>query len=345
MNQFKGSVFVAMVLCGVVFSAEAGFSKNEQNVIDVFKNTTPSVAFIKNATLQWDWFGTNVYEIPQGAGSGFVWDDQGHIVTNFHVIYQASKIEVVLPDQEPYEAKVIGASPDHDLAVLKINAPPGVLKEIPRGSSQDLQVGQTVLAIGNPFGLDHSLSTGVVSALGRSIASISGRKIDDMVQTDAAINPGNSGGPLLNSEGKLIGVSTAIFSPSGAYAGIGFAIPVDTVNRVVPQLIQHGKVKRFGLGISLVPDTTRYQLRLKGALIRDVFRGSGAAHAGLQPTRRGLFGELVIGDLILEVAGKKIEQNEDLLDAFDNRTAGERVEVVYMRNNKVHKVEVELMEL
>lgn len=345
MMRARFAAVVAATILISACSAQADLAEHEKAVINVFKETTPSVAFIKNATLQWDWFGTNVYEIPQGAGSGFVWDKEGHIVTNFHVVYQSNKIEVILPEAEPFPAKVIGASPDHDLAVLKIDAPPELLRPIPRGTSTDLQVGQTVLAIGNPFGLDHSLSTGVVSALGRSIASISGRPIDDMVQTDAAINPGNSGGPLLNSSGDLIGVSTAIFSPSGAYAGIGFAIPVDTVNRIVPDLIKHGKVRRYGLGISLVPDAIRYRLRLRGALVRDVMRGGAAAEAGLQPTRRGVFGDLVIGDLILELDGVKIENNEDLLNALHDRNAGERVTVVYMRDNEVHEVDVELKEI
>ena len=236
--------FVLLFLVGVVavltweyIEKKTPLGADERNTIDLFQKIAPAVVSIKNAALRRDFFSLNIYEIPQGAGSGFVWDDQGHVVTNFHVIYQADKIEVVLDNQHTYEARLIGGAPEFDLAVVKIDAPKESLQPIALGSSKDLRVGQKVLAIGNPFGLDHSLSTGVVSALGRSIQSLTGRKINDVIQTDAAINPGNSGGPLLDSFGRLIGVNTAIYSPSGGSAGIGFAIPGDTVRRIVPQLI------------------------------------------------------------------------------------------------------------
>jgi len=272
-------VFVISPGCGEAELHNESDSQNvtelqdeEESLIELFERVSPSVAFIKNAALQWDWFSTYVYEIPQGAGSGFVWDDQGHIVTNFHVIYQANKIEVILSDQKPYKAKIIGLAPNYDLAVLKVDAPKELLKPVSIGRSELLRVGQKALSIGNPFGLDYSLTTGVVSALGRSMQSISGRKIHDVIQTDAAINPGNSGGPLLDSSGNLIGVSTMIYSTSGSSAGVSFAIPVDTVKRIVPQLIQYGKVKRAGIGVMLVPDN--YRKRIGRSKISGTIKGT-----------------------------------------------------------------------
>ena len=335
--------------CGILFlspliNAEA-LQTEEDVLINVFEKASPSVVFIKNASLQWDLFSTDLYEIPRGAGSGFVWDDQGHIITNFHVIYQADKIDVVLDDQKSYEAKVIGISPNHDLAVLKINAPAEKLKSLTVGSSKNLKVGQKALSIGNPFGLDHSLTTGVVSALGRSMKSIGGRKIHDVIQTDAAINPGNSGGPLLDSSGKLIGVSTSIYSPSGAYAGVGFAIPVDIVKRVVPQLIKYGKVKRAGLGVILVPDYIRERMGKKGAMILKIQRRGSAEQAGLSETRRNILGNTVYGDLIIAVDKKNIESNEDIVAYLDTKSAGEKVNLRFMRGAKEYGTTVILQEL
>jgi len=326
--------------------AESSLQEGEKATIEVFQRVSPSVVFIKNASLQWDWFSTNVYETPQGAGSGFIWNTKGHIVTNFHVIYQADRIEVFLPDQNSYRAEVIGVSPDHDLAVLKINAPAELLKSVTIGNSKDLRVGQMAISIGNPFGLDYSLTTGVVSALGRSMRSIGGRKIQDVIQTDAAINPGNSGGPLLDSAGNLIGVSTMIYSPSGASAGIGFAIPVNIVKRVVPQLIKYGKVKRAGLGVVLVPDSHRRRIGLKGALILEVQRRSAADKAGLTPTRRNSFGDVILGDLIISIDGRRIEKNEDLMEYLDlNKKVGDRVNLRFIRNKKEYGTTVTLEEL
>ncbi|HQY89734.1 MAG TPA: trypsin-like peptidase domain-containing protein, partial [Tepidisphaeraceae bacterium] len=215
---------------------------DELRTIELFKTASPSVVFITTRREQVNPFTQNVNEVPAGTGSGFVWDDQGHIVTNFHVIRGSSSFVVTLSDQSSYEAKFIGAAPTNDLAVLKIDAPVEKLTPLLLGSSHDLQVGQSVFAIGNPFGLDSTLTIGIVSALGRSIQSPAGVTIEEVIQTDAAINPGNSGGPLMDSAGRLVGVNTAIASPSGASAGIGFAVPVDTVNRVVPQLISSGRV-------------------------------------------------------------------------------------------------------
>ncbi len=342
------SFFVVVGLSVSIFSgtAEAELQQEEKALIDVFERVSPSVTFIKNASLQWDWFSTYVYEIPRGAGSGFIWDDQGHIVTNFHVIYQANKIEVILSDQKSYGAKVVGVAPGHDLAVLKIEAPKELLKSIPIGDSKGLKVGQKALSIGNPFGLDYSLTTGVVSALGRSMRSISGRKIHDVIQTDAAINPGNSGGPLLDSSGNLIGVSTMIYSPSGASAGVGFAIPVDTVKRVVPQLIKYGKVKRAGLGVMLVPDNYRRRIGIEGAIILEVARGSAADDAGLKPTRRNSLGNIIYGDAIIQADDQPIRNNEDLVEYVDkNKNVGDKVNLRFMRNKKEFGTTVVLQEL
>lgn len=325
---------------------EAKLQLDEEATIEVFDQASQSVAFIKNASLQWDWFSAYLYEVPQGAGSGFIWDEDGHIVTNFHVIYRADKIEVILSDQNAYEAKVVGVAPDNDLAVLKVEAPQELLKPIKIGGSQDLKVGQKALSIGNPFGLDYSLTTGVVSALGRSIRSIGGRKIHDVIQTDAAINPGNSGGPLLDSSGSLIGVSTLIYSPSGASAGVGFAIPVDIVKRVVPQLIKYGEVKRAGLGIVLVPDSYRRRIGIEGALILKVQEKSAAEQSGLRGTRRNTLGEVILGDIIISVDDNDVKNNEDLMEYLDsNKVVGDKVDLRFLRDKKEYGTTAVLQEL
>jgi S1-C subfamily serine protease len=324
----------------------ASLEPEERKRIAVFETVSPSVVFIKNSSLQWDIFSLDVYAIPTGAGSGFVWDKRGHIITNFHVVYGSDRIEVAFADQKSYEAKVVGISPDHDLAVLKINAPAAELTPIALGSSDNLLIGQKTMVIGNPFGLDHSLSTGVVSALGRSISALTGRKIGNMIQTDAPINPGNSGGPLLDSSGKLIGVTAAIFSPSGAYAGVGFAIPVDTVKRIVPQLIEFGRVKRLGIGVTLVPDAIREHIGLSGALVLEIIPESPAELAGLQGTRRNFLGSVLLGDLIITIDGKKVETNDDLLTiAEENHQAGDKVVIEFVRDGVVRKETIPLKEM
>ena len=265
--------------------APAELSQDERATMAVFERATKSVVFIANTAMQRDPWSFNLFEVPQGSGTGFIWNQQGHIVTNFHVVYGADSITVTLADRREQRAKVVGTDPDHDLAVLQIQVPEEALVPLVVGSSHDLRVGQKVLAIGNPFGLDHTLTTGVVSALGRTIKSLSNRTIEGVIQTDAAINPGNSGGPLLDSVGRLIGVNTQIVSPSGAYAGIGFAVPVDTVNRVVPELIKHGKLIRPGLGVTLIPDAMAKRWGVHGVVIGKVIRGGGAERAGLRGAR------------------------------------------------------------
>ena len=315
---------------------------DERTTITVFERATKSVVFIANTAIQQDIWSLNVMEVPQGSGSGFIWSKQGHIVTNFHVIYGADAIKVTLADRSEHQAKLVGADPDHDLAVLQIQVSDGQLEPMVIGSSHDLRVGQKVLAIGNPFGLDHTLTTGVVSALGRTIKSMSNRTIEGVVQTDAAINPGNSGGPLLDSAGRLIGVNTQIVSPSGAYAGIGFAVPVDTVNRIVPELIKHGKLIRPGLGVSLVPDAMAKRWGIKGVIIGKVTRGGAADRAGLKGARETMTGQIQLGDILVAVSGKTVTTIDDLMDAMEKHKIGDHVTVEILRGNRLEKVSVTL---
>jgi S1-C subfamily serine protease len=281
-------------------------------------------------------------EIPQGSGSGFVWDKQGHIITNYHVIKDANRSQVTLADRQTYDAEVIGVAPEKDLAVLRIDAPGSALRPIPVGFSENLMVGQNVYAIGNPFGLDQTLTTGVISALGREINSVSGIPIRDVIQSDAAINPGNSGGPLLNSSGELIGVNTAIYSPSGASAGIGFSIPVDVVKWVVPDLIKYGKVNRPTLGIELATAQTTQRLGLEGALIIHTVPGGAADKAGLQPTTRDRNGRIRLGDAILAINGEKVKSGSELILILEKYKAGDVVQVKIMRDKREMEMEVRL---
>jgi S1-C subfamily serine protease len=307
-------------------------AQDEQSTIELFRQASRSVVFVTTSTVQQDYFNLNVTEMPLGAGSGVIWDEQGHIVTNFHVLQDARRIRVMLPDQSIYPATLIGEAPDKDLAVLKINAPAGRLQPIPIGSSEDLQVGQKAFAIGNPFGLDQTLTTGVVSGLGREIRARNGRTIDNVIQTDAAINPGNSGGPLLDSAGRLIGVNTAIYSPSGASAGIGFAIPVDTVNRIVPQLLRDGRVERAGFGVAIFPDQALDEFGLKGVLIRAVQPGSAAERAGMRSTEVTDDRDVLLGDIIIAVDGKEVTSIERLYAILDKHKVGDTVTVTVLRN-------------
>ncbi|MFQ5349793.1 MAG: S1C family serine protease [Thermoanaerobaculia bacterium] len=315
---------------------------SERATIELFRRTAPSVTFITSIARRQDFFSLNIHEIPQGTGSGFVWDERGHVVTNFHVISSSSRAQVTLADQSTWDATLVGAAPEKDLAVLRIDAPARLLSPVPVGSSSDLEVGQRVFAIGNPFGLDQTLTTGVISALGREIESQTNQPIRDVIQTDAAINPGNSGGPLLDSGGRLIGVNTAIVSPSGAYAGIGFAIPVDTVNWVVPELITRGRIERPTLGVELASEQLMARLGLEGALVMSVYRGSGADRAGLEPTYRDRRGRVVLGDLIVAVDGRKVESGLDLILLLERYRAGDRVTVSVARNGDRRGVDVVL---
>lgn len=314
----------------------------EKATIDLFENSAPSVAFITTKGLQQDRYSRRVYEVPAGTGSGFIWDTLGHVVTNFHVIKEGQKWEVTLSDQTIWEADLVGYEPRKDLAVLKINAPLEKLKPIPVGTSFDLRVGQSVFAIGNPFGLDQSLTTGIVSALGREIESVARIPIRDVIQTDAAINPGNSGGPLLDSSGRLIGVNTAIYSPSGASAGIGFSVPVDIVNWVVPDLVKFGEVQRPVLGIELVPEQYMDRWGFDGAMISDIVPGGGAEKAGLRPARQNQRGNVSLGDIITHIEGIPTESNYDLMLALEKYKPGDTVAIDILREEVEMSVFVEL---
>ncbi len=323
-------------------TAAGSLNSDERATVDLFQHAAPSVVFITSLELRRNMFRLDVTQIPRGTGSGFIWDDQGHVVTNFHVIEGAQAVRVTLADQSAWDAKLVGAAPEKDLAVLKIEAPAEQLHGLPMGAANDLMVGQQVFAIGNPFGLDHTLTTGVISALGREIGSAADVPIRDVIQTDAAINPGNSGGPLLDSSGRLIGVNTAIYSPSGAYAGIGFAIPVDTVQWVVPDLIQHGRVMRPTLGVQLANNQVTQQLGIRGALILDVVPASTAARAGLQPTRRDQRGRLVLGDVITAVDGQAVASAGDVLLLLEQRDIGDVVSLTVSRAGHSRDVGVAL---
>jgi S1-C subfamily serine protease len=315
----------------------------EKSTIEVYNNTRSSVVHITTlVNVSRDSLSLNVQQVPEGTGSGFVWDDEGHIVTNYHVIQKANAAKVTLWDHSTWDAQRVGYYPDKDIAVLHIDAPRSRLHPIPVGTSGDLQVGQKVYAIGNPFGLDQTLTDGIVSAVGREIESVTQRPIRNVIQTNAAINPGNSGGPLLDSAGRLIGVNTAIYSPSGASAGIGFAIPVDEVNHVVPQLIRSGKVTRPSLGVQLASDQIMQQLDQKGALIMNVVPDSPAAKAGLKPTRKDSQGHLQLGDIIVGVDDTKIESVSDVFSALESHKAGDTVKLHILRDGKPTDVDVTL---
>jgi len=320
-------------------------SADELNNIAVFKAASPSVVNITALTVQRDFFSLDVQQVPAGTGTGFVWDEQGHIVTNFHVIQGASAARVTLADQSTHRAELVGAFPDRDLAVLKISLPKARLPPLPLGTSKDLIVGQRVFAIGNPFGLDQTLTTGIVSALGREIESVTRRRIRGVIQTDAAINPGNSGGPLLDSAGRLIGVNTAIYSPSGASSGIGFAIPVDEVNRIVPRLVRDGRFVRPALGISSAsPGLARALEVPPGVTLVGVTKGGAADRAGLQPFRRGNDGRVVPGDVITAINDEPVADFDDLLSALERYRAGDKVSLTVWRAGQVRKQVVTLIE-
>jgi S1-C subfamily serine protease len=324
----------------VTVAPRGELAADEAATIALFEATRGAVVSISTAARGRDMFSRRV-EVPRGTGSGFVWDGAGHIVTNAHVVAGATRANVLLPDGRSFEAELIGSNARHDLAVLRI--PARGLAPLAVGTSADLQVGQKVFAIGNPFGLDFTLTTGVVSALERELPGERGVAIQGLVQTDAAINPGNSGGPLLDSAGRLIGVNTAIYSPSGASAGIGFAVPVDAVARVVPQLIARGRYSAPVLGIVADPraDAVLARSGRAGVLILDVEAGGPAARAGLEPAEMTR-GGVVPGDVIVAVEGRDLRDVNDLRAVLDERAPGDVVTVLVERGGDRREVEVEL---
>ncbi len=317
---------------------------DEANSTEIFSKASPAVVFVTSSALRRNLFSFNVTEIPRGAGSGFIWSDDGLVVTNFHVIAGADRLSVTIQNAGDFEAEVVGVAPSRDLAVLRLIDPPDNLKTLPLGDSSELAVGRKVLAIGNPFGLDTTLTVGIVSALDREIQSPSNRRIQGVIQTDAAINPGNSGGPLLNSLGQLIGVNTAIYSPSGASAGIGFAIPVNMVKEVVPQLIAYGKMLRPVLGVELASDRWVRRYGIEGVPIVRVFRGLPAATAGMVGADRGPRGDIRLGDIITAIEGKPVRSRDDYLSALEQYKIGDEVTITTQRGSKELSFEVVLSE-
>jgi S1-C subfamily serine protease len=318
--------------------------EDERNTIKVFHETAATAVFVTQKRIVVDRWAGQAMEVPAGSGSGFVWDKEGHIVTNFHVIQGARSLVVTLQDQSTHEAEVQGAEPRKDIAVLKINVPADKLVPIrlPDNKRLRLEVGQKTIAIGNPFGLDHTLTVGVVSALGRSMDGVGGVTIRDMVQTDAAINPGNSGGPLLDSGGRLIGMNTAIYSKSGASAGVGFAVPVSTIQRVVPQIIRTGHAEQVGLGIRIDGEQRlERQAGLRGVIVLGVQPGGPAEKAGIRAVESTAQG-LALGDVIIGIDQQKIDDYDDLYNALDAHQAADKVKVKLRRGDQTVDVEVQL---
>jgi S1-C subfamily serine protease len=323
---------------------------DERNNIEVVQGSVNSVVNISNIKIARSgfWFDMNATEVPAGAGSGFVWGNNGHIVTNFHVVAGGDIFTASFKgNKEQYRAKIVGVSPEKDIAVLKLEKIPKNFTPLKIGKSENLLVGQKAIAIGNPFGLDHTVSKGIISALGRQVLGIGNRTIRGMIQTDASINPGNSGGPLLNSSGELIGMNTMIYSTTGSSTGVGFALPVQTIKRIVPQLIKYGRVKRPGLGIAPLEDRYREYFGIEnGVVVKYISDESGpAASIGLQGIRRDRFGRYYLGDIITKVAGVKLKSVDDIYHALDSKEIGEKVEIEYIRDRKKYKKKIKLYDI
>ncbi len=314
-------------------------SETEDHTIKLFENISSSVVYIVTKTQERQWF-RSVEKV--GMGSGFLWDRAGHIVTNHHVLAGASEVFVKISDVQMVPAKVVGIAPDYDLAVLKLSRLITSLSPVPVGTSDDLKVGQSVFAIGNPFGLDRTLTTGIISALNRTLPTQSNREIRGVIQTDAAINPGNSGGPLIDAPGRLIGVNTAILSKSGSYAGIGFAVPVDIVNRVVPSIIAKGRVERPGIGISVLTEEQTAQLGINGVVVESVTAGSSAQAAGIQGID---YRRRQLGDVITHVNGKAVRTVADIAALLQNAGVGSQVEITILRGSASRAVMVTVMDI
>jgi S1-C subfamily serine protease len=326
-------------------TARPAFADDEQATIDLFERSKGSVVAIRTRQQVMDFWTRNVFSVPQGSGSGFIWDDQDHVVTNYHVVRGASELWLSLNDGRDYRASLVGYSPEHDLAVLHIDVTSNHPAPLPVGTSHDLKVGQRVYAIGNPFGLDWSLTTGIVSALDRTLSEENGVTIEHVVQTDAAINPGNSGGPLLDSAGRLIGITTAIYSPSGAYAGVGFAVPVDVINRIVPKLIATGRYQRPDLGFltdESINKTITEHLQVSGVAVLRVVPNSGSEEAGLRAAQLDNRGGIVVGDVVVAINGKPVASPSELNSHLDEFEIGDVVKLVLLRNGKQMEVSIKL---
>jgi S1-C subfamily serine protease len=332
-------------------TSTSDLAPEEVATVNLFKDNTPSVVNIANIGRRQDRWTMDVQNVPQGLGSGFIWDQQGHIVTNFHVIRNAAEVQVALIDQSVHRATLVGGDPDKDIAVLKLQCDAAKLKELKPvilGNSSNLLVGQKVYAIGNPFGLDHTLTQGIISGLGRELATPGPRgvPIRNAIQTDAAINPGNSGGVLLDSKGRLIGINTAIADPTGrgASSGVGFAIPVDSARGLVEQILKFGRVVRPVLGITIAPPQAVRQLGVDGVLVLEVPSGSPAAKAGIKGTYRDASGRLVLGDVITGINGKPVKLQKDLFGILDDLNPNDRIQVEVLRDGQPRQLTVTLGE-
>jgi S1-C subfamily serine protease len=328
---------------------------DERATIELFERASPSVVFIRNVAVEFDRRTLLATEAREGTGSGFLWDELGHVITNYHVIHASNELEVTLANHETYAAKTVGFEVEKDIAVLRIDAPRDRLRPLAVGASGDLRVGQNVYAIGNPFGLDQTLTAGIISGLGREMpakyaeADRGQRLLTDLIQTQAPINPGNSGGPLLDSSGRLIGMNTAIVSPSGASAGIGFAIPVDTINRTVTEILRYGQAIRPSLGVKILSDFVSSTYGVKGVIVSEVIAGGGAERAGLRGADSSRFKRpadaIASCDVIVGADGSPVRNSNDLFRALDHRVVGDHVKLDVMRQGKPMKVDVELKDL
>jgi S1-C subfamily serine protease len=338
---FAGTIFL---IGAFARPAAAQLLEDERNTIDIVKRVKPSVVYVTNIQKVRDFFFGSDEDVPRGTGSGFLWDDRGHIVTNFHVIEGGDSFSVTLSDQAQRQARLVGQDPNKDIAVLKLEGGLAGLTPVRIGSSRDLQVGQKVVAIGNPFGFDHTVTTGIVSALGRSMPGAGGVTIRDMIQTDASINPGNSGGPLLDSSGALIGMNSMIISPSGASSGIGFAVPVDTIKKIVPEIIRYGKVIRPGLGVSFLRDEYARRAGITGLGLVDVPRNGAAYEAGLRGISRDRSGRLFLGDVITAIDGKAVKSYDDYYSALEDYKIGDEVTLTVKRDDAERRVRMKLVQ-
>lgn len=344
-------IIITMMILTISPQLISALTLDEEGNIKIYEEMSPGVVNITTTTISYDFFFNPIPE--SGTGSGSILDKKGHILTNYHVVENARKLEVTLFDGSKWEAKLIGADPSNDLAVIKINAPQEKLKPIPFGDSSNLKVGQKAIAIGNPFGLERTLTVGIISSIGRTLRAVNGRLMRGIIQTDAAVNPGNSGGPLLDSNGKMIGITTAIFSPVGANIGIGFAIPVNTAKKIVPQLINKGRVSRPWLGITgqdiNVDMANLLKLPSAGILVAKVEKGSPADKAGIKGGKDYvMIGNLRIiigGDMIVAINGKAIKNMDQVVEEIESMSIGQSIELTIIRDKKQKIVKVTLAEM